>query len=131
MFQYRKRYLFNCSIMSNSLKPHGQHQASLSFTIFRSLLKLISTESVMPSNHLILYHPIPLLPSILPSIRAFSNELALRISGPKYGSFSISPSSEYSGLRKIYFAISQCFKHGSFFKKEFIVFRTLNMRSTL
>ena len=131
LFKYRKRYLFNCSVMSNSLWPHGQHHASLSFTIFQSLLKLISIESVMPSNHLILYHPLPLLPSVLPSIGVFSNELALRISGPKYGSFSISPSSEYSGLGKIHFAINQCFKHGSFFLKEFIVIRTLNTRSTL
>ena len=66
--------------MSNSLQPHGlQHtQASLSFTISQSLLKLMSIESVMLSNYLILYHPL-LLPSIFPSIRAFSSELALYI----------------------------------------------------
>ena len=76
------------------------HQASLSFTISQSLLKLISIESVMPSNHLILYCPLLLLPSIFPSIRVFSNELALLIRWPKYWSFnfSISPSSAYSGL---------------------------------
>ena len=75
-------------------------QASLSFTIFQSLLRLMSIESVMPSNRLILYHPLLLLPSIFPSIRVFSNELALRVRWPKYWSFSfsISPSSEYSGL---------------------------------
>ena len=75
------------------------HQASLSFTISWSLLKLMSIESVMPSNHLILCHPL-LLPSIFPSIRFFSNELALGIRWPKYWtfSFSISPSNEYSGL---------------------------------
>ena len=75
-------------------------QASLSFTICWSLLKLISIESVMPSNHLILCHPLLLLPSILPSIRIFSNELALHIRWPKDWSFcfSISPSNEYSGL---------------------------------
>ena len=73
-------------------------QASLSITNFQSLLKLISIESVMPSNHLILYHPLLLLPSIFPSIRVFSNESALCISWPKYRSFSISPSSEHSGL---------------------------------
>ena len=72
-------------------------QASLSFTISWSLLRLMSIEPVMPSNHLILYHPV-LLPSVFPSIRVFSNELALRIRWPKYWSFSISPSSEYSGL---------------------------------
>ena len=76
------------------------HQASLSFTIAQSLLKLMSIESVMPSNHLVLYCPLLLLPSIFPSISIFSNELALCIRWPKYWnfSFSISPSNEYSGL---------------------------------
>ena len=73
------------------------HQASLSITNSWSLLELMSTESVTPSNHLILCHPLLLLPSIFPSIRVFSNESVLRISWPKYWSFSISPSSEYSG----------------------------------
>ena len=75
-------------------------QASLSFTISQSLPKLMSIESVIPSNHLILCHPLLLLPSIFPSIRVFSNESALRMSWPKYWSFSfsISPSNEYSGL---------------------------------
>ena len=63
-----------------------------------SLLKLTSIESVMPSNHLILYRPLFLLPSIFPSIRVFSNVSVLRIRWPKYWSFSISPSNEYSGL---------------------------------
>ena len=88
--------------MSDSLQPHGlQHsQASLSFTISQSWLKLMSMESVMPSNHLILCHPILLLLSIFPSIRVFSSELTLHIRWPKYWSFSfsISPSNEYSGL---------------------------------
>ena len=76
------------------------HQASLSITGSRSLLKLMSIASVMPSNHLILCHPLLLLPSIFPSIRVFSNELVLHIGWPKYWSFSfnISPSNEYSGL---------------------------------
>ena len=74
------------------------HQASLSFTIFQSLLKLMSTESVMPSNHLVPCHPLLLLPSIFPSIRVFSNELVLHIRWPKYWSLSISPSNENSGL---------------------------------
>ena len=76
------------------------HQASLSYTISRSLLKLVSIELVIPSNHLILCHPLLLLPSVFPSIRIFSDELALCIRWPKYWSFnlSISPSSEYSGL---------------------------------
>ena len=75
-------------------------QASLSFTISRSLLKLISIESVMPSNHFTLCHPLPLLPSIFPSIRVFSSESSLCIKWPKYWSFSISinPSNEYSEL---------------------------------
>ena len=76
------------------------HQASLSFTNFWSLLKLMSIESVMPSNHLILCYPLLLLPSVFPSIRVFSNESVLCIRWPKYWSFSfsISPSNEYSGL---------------------------------
>ena len=76
------------------------HQASLSFTIFWSLLKLMSIELVMPPNHLILCRLLLLLPSVLPSIRVFSNESALHIRWPKYlsFSFSISPSNEYSGL---------------------------------
>ena len=76
------------------------HQASLSFTISWSFHKLTSIESVMLSNHLILCHPLLLLPSVFPSIRVFSNELALHIRWPKYWnfSFSISPFGEYSGL---------------------------------
>ena len=76
------------------------HQASLSFTISRSLLKLIFIESVMLSNHLILWHPFLLLRSIFPSIGVFSSELVRRIRCPKYWSFSfsISPSNEYSVL---------------------------------
>ena len=74
-------------------------QDSLSFTISQGLLKLMSFESVLPSNHLILCHPLLLLPLIFPSIRVFSNKSALHIRWPKYWcfSFSISPSSEYSG----------------------------------
>ena len=76
------------------------HQVSLSITNSWNLLKLISIKSVMPSNHLILYHPLLLLPSIFPSIRVFSSESVLRIRWPKYWSFSfsISLSNEYSGL---------------------------------
>ena len=76
------------------------HQASLSITTSRSLLKLMSIESVMPSNHLILYRPLLLLSSISPSVRIFPNEMALHIRWPKYWSFSfsISPSNEHSGL---------------------------------
>ena len=80
--------------------PWTGRQASLSITNFRSLLKLISVELVMPSNHLILCRPLLLLPSIFPSIRVFSNKSVLCIRWPKYWTFSlsISPSSEYSGL---------------------------------
>jgi len=75
-------------------------QTSLLFTVSGTLLRFLSTESVVLSNHLILCHPLLLLPSIFPSIRVFSSELALCIRWPKYWSFSfsISPSSEYSGL---------------------------------
>ena len=75
------------------------HQASLSITNSKSLLKLMSIELVMPSNHVVLCHPL-LLPSIFSNIRDFSNESALRIRWPKYCSFSfsISPSNDYSGL---------------------------------
>ena len=82
----------------DSLRPHGLQaacqEASLSFTISRSLLRLMSTESAMLSNHLILCLPFLLLPSIFPSIKVFSNESALQIRWPKYWSFcfSISPS---------------------------------------
>ena len=80
--------------------PMDYSQASLSFTISQSLLKLMSIELVMPSNHLILCRPLLLLPSIFPSIMVFSNESALCIRWPKYLSFSfnISPSNEYLGL---------------------------------
>ena len=94
-----------CSVTKSCLTlwPHGQ--ASLSFTLSRSLLQLMSIESMIPSNHLILCHPLLLLPSIFPSIRVFSNESALHIRWPKYWSFSfsISPSSEYSGLISLRF----------------------------
>ena len=87
--------------MSDSAIPWtAAHQASLSITNSQNLLKLMSIESVMPSNHLILCRPLLLLPSIFPSIRVFSNESALYIRWPKYWSFSfnISPSKEYPGL---------------------------------
>ena len=82
--------------MSDSLQPQGQ--SSLSFTISWSLLKLMSIELVMPSNHLILCCPLLLLPSVFLSIRVFSNESGLRIRWPKFRSFSTNPSNEYSGL---------------------------------
>ena len=87
--------------MSDSVTPWiAACQASLSFTVSQSLLKLMSIASVMPSNHLILCRPFLLLLSIFPSIRVFSNELALQIRWPKYWSFSfsISPSNEHPGL---------------------------------
>ena len=90
-----------CSVSNKELCPtlYGLQHASLPCSyISRSLLKLMSIESVMPSNHLILCHPLFLLPLVFPSIRVFSNELALGIRWPKYWTFSISPSNEYSGL---------------------------------
>ena len=76
------------------------HQSSLSITKSQRLLKLMSIQSVIPSNHLILSHPLLLLPSVFPSIMVFSNESALLTRWPKYWSFSfsISPSNDYSGL---------------------------------
>ena len=90
--------LFSHSVLPDSATPWtAVHQASLSFTIS---LKLMSIMSVMPCNHLILCHPLLLLPSIFPSIRVFSNESGLRIRWPKYWSFSfsISPPNEHPGL---------------------------------
>ena len=89
-----------CSVAQSclTLQSHGLHQVSLSFIISQSLLKLMSIQSAMPSNHLILCHPFLLLPSIFPSIRVFSNESILYSRWPKYCSFSISPSNEYSRL---------------------------------
>ena len=88
--------------MSDSLRPRGLQHIRLPYFITnsRSLLKLMSIESVMPSNHLILCHPLLLLPSIFPSIRVFSSESALLIRWPKYWrfSFNISPSNEHPGL---------------------------------
>ena len=92
---------FSCSVVSDSETPRiTARQASLSITNFRSLCKLMSTELVMPSSHLILYRSHFLPPSIFPSIRVFPNESALRIRWPKYWSFSfnISPSNEHLGL---------------------------------
>ena len=94
---------FSCSIVSDSLQPHGLQHTRLpckSITNSWSLLKFMFIKLVMPSNHLILCHPLLLLPSIFPSIRLFSNESVLRMRWPNYWSFifSISPSNDYSGL---------------------------------
>ena len=93
--------LFSHSVMFDSVTPQtAACQASLSIINSQSLLKLMFIESVIPSNHLILCHPLLLLPSIFPSIRVFSKESVLHIRWPKGWSFSfsISPSNEYSGL---------------------------------
>ena len=92
---------FSHSVVSDSVTPWiAARQASLSITNSQSSLKLMSIESMMPSNHLLLSRPLLLLPSIFPSIRDFSNESGLHIKWPKYwsSSFSISPSNEYSVL---------------------------------
>ena len=89
---------FSCSFMSDSATPWATaHQASLSITSFRSLPKFMSIKSVMPSNHLILSHPVFLLPLIFPSVKVFYNELAIWVRWPKYWSFSISPSVNTQG----------------------------------
>ena len=93
---------FSHSVVSNSLRPHGSRhtrQASMPITNSWRLLKLMSIKLMIPSNHIILCHPL-LPPSIFPTIRVFTNESILHIRWPKYWSFtfSISPSNEYSGL---------------------------------
>ena len=106
-----ENYLFQVSCLASDsllivvqslfvIPSSAAHQASLSFTISWGLLRLMSIESVMPSNHLNLCHPLLLLLSIFPRVKVFSNESVLRIRWPKCWSFSISisPSSEYSGL---------------------------------
>ena len=99
---YIYTFQFSCSVMSNSSEPHGlQHARPFSSIINSwSLPKLMSIKSEMPSNHLILCHPLLLPPSIFPSMRIFSNESALRIRWPRYWSlsFNISPSNEHPGL---------------------------------
>ena len=99
LFQFSSVQLLSC-VWLFATPWTAAHQASLSITNSQNLLKLVSIELVMPSNHLILCHPLLLLPSIFPSIRVFSNESVLHIKWPKYWSFSfsISPSNEYSGL---------------------------------
>ena len=91
---------FSHSVVSNSLRPHESQHARPPCPGSRSLLKLMPIESVMPSNHLILSHPLLLLPPIPPSIRIFSSESTLRMRWPKCWSFSfsISPSNEHPGL---------------------------------
>ena len=93
-----RNLLSNLSVVSNSATPWtAALQDSLSFPVSQSLLKLMSIESVMPSNHLVLCHHL-LLPSVFPSIGVFSSESALHIRWPKYWSFRISPFSDDSGL---------------------------------
>ena len=102
--------LFSCSVLSDSFWPHGpQHTRLPCPYISQILLKLTSTESVMPSNHLILCRPFLLLPSIFPSIRVFSKESAICIRWPDYWyfSFSICPSNKYSYPGLISFTIDQ------------------------
>ena len=91
---------FSCSVVSDSLQHHELQHSRPPIINSQSPPKPMSIESVMPSNHLILCHPLLLLPSIFPSIRVFSNESALHIRWPKYWSFSfnISPSNEHPGL---------------------------------
>ena len=87
-----------CPALCDPMTPKAAHQPFLSFTISWSLFKFMSILSMVSSNHLILCCPLFLLSSVFPRIRVFSNELALYIRWPKYWSFSISPSNEYSGL---------------------------------
>ena len=100
IFPVPQLLLFSCYVWLLVTPQTAAHQASLSFTVSKSLLKLMFTESVMPSNYLFLSCPLLLLPSIFPSIRVFSSESVLHIRWPKYWSFSFStsPSNEYSRL---------------------------------
>ena len=86
--------LFSCSVVSDSLRPHGLQHTRLPFPSLSSR----ACSNSCPSNHLIFCRPLLLLPSVFPNIRVFSSQSALQIRWPKYWSFSISPSSEYSGL---------------------------------
>ena len=115
------RYSSNCSVAQScpalcGPMDCGARQASLSFTISQSLLKLLSIELVMPSSHLILCRPLLLPPSVFSSIRAFSNESALDIRWPKYWSFSfnISPSNEYFSRYCccLFYSWTVCFRSG-------------------
>ena len=104
---------FSCSVMSDFATPWiAARHASLSIASSWSLLKLMSIESVMPSNHLILYCPLLLLPSVFPRIRVFSKGSIPHIRWPKYWSFSfsISPSNEYSGIIS-FSPLMQCGKY--------------------
>ena len=96
---YKRQLLFSHSVMSGiAMSWTAPRQASLSFTISQSFLRLKSIESMMPSKHLIFSHQLLILPSIFPSIRVISKELVICIRWPKYWSFSIRPCKEYSGL---------------------------------
>ena len=118
--------LFSCSVVSDSATPRtAARQIPLSFTISRSLLKLMSIKLVMPSNHLVLCCPLH-LPSVFPSIRVFSNESALCIRWPKYWSFSISPSNEYSGLIFLRLVWSPCCPRGSQQTSPTPLFKSIN-----
>ena len=135
---------FSCSVKSNSSQPHGL-QHTLSITSSWNLLKLMSIESVMQSNHLILSRPLLLLPSVFFSIRVFSNESVLCIRWPKYWgfSFSISPSNEYSGLisfridwlyllqSKVIFSIINFFLFLTWNAFYFLIFANFHMLSSL
>ena len=96
---YKRQLLFSHSVMSGTaMSWTAPRQASLSFTISQSFLRLKSIESMMPSKHLIFCHHLLIVPSIFPRVRVISNELAICIRWPKYWSFSIRPCKEYSGL---------------------------------
>ena len=124
--------LFSCSVVPNSVTPWtAECQASLSCTVSWSLLKLMSTELVMPFNHLVLCCPLLLPSSIFPSIRVFFSEFALCVRWPKYWSFSfrISLSNEYSAECFSKFLMQQCPRKNKWLqrKKRYYYLNTLNM----
>ena len=119
--------LFSCSVVSDSATPRtAARQIPLSFTISRSLLKLMSVKLVMPSNHLVLCCPLH-LPSVFPSIRVFSSESFFTSDGQSIGfCFSISPSNEYSGLIFLRLVWSPCCPRGSQQTSPTPLFKSIN-----
>ena len=129
-FLNRSSVQLSCSVLSDFLRPHEPPacRASLSITNSRSLPKPMSIESMMPSNHLILCHPLLPLPSIFPSITVFSSESALRIRWPKYWSFSfsISPSNEHARLISFGLVGSPCSPRDSQGSSPTLQFKSIN-----
>ena len=123
IISFRNVLLFSWWVVFNSLQPHGLQHATLlcPLSLSQSSLRFLSIESVMPFNHLVLYHPLFLLPSIFPSIRVFSNDSALCIRWSDYRSFSSSPFNGYSGLIFLQSkGLSRVFSNTTVQKQQFV-----------